>query len=71
MVRDEEGSVIAAMAKKLDLPLGALATKAMALEIGVSFSKEVGLRDMVFEGDSQLVINAVHGIGEADARLQF
>ena len=36
-----------------------------ALEIGVTFAEEVGLRDVVFEGDSQLVFNAVNGIGEA------
>ena len=48
MVRDEKGSVIAAMSRKLDLPLGALETEAKALEIGVSFVEDVGLRDVVF-----------------------
>lgn len=70
MVRDEKGSVIAAMSRKLDLPFGALETEAKALEIGVCFAEDVGLRDVVFEGDSQLVINAIHGIAEAEASVQ-
>ena len=70
MVRDEKGSVIAALSRKLDLPLGALETEAKALEIGVCSAEDVGLRDVVFEGDSQLVINAIHGIAEAEALVQ-
>ena len=69
MVCDEEGAVIVAMSKKVDLPLGALATKAKALEIRVTFIEEVGLKDVVFEGDSQLIINVVHGIGEAEVSV--
>jgi len=52
MVRDEEGNVVVAMCRKMDLPLGALETEAKALEIAVKFAEEVGLRDVVFEGDS-------------------
>ena len=70
MVRDEKGNVIAAMSRKLDFPLEVLETKAKALEIGVNFAKEVGLRDVVFKGDSQLIINAVHSFGEAAASVQ-
>ena len=70
MVRDEKGNVIAAMSRKLDFPLGVLETEAKALEIGVNFAKEVGLRDVVFEGDSLLIINAVHSSGEAAASVQ-
>ncbi|XP_075669676.1 uncharacterized protein LOC142639367 [Castanea sativa] len=69
IVRDEEGNVIAAMSRKLRLPLDALETEAKALEIGMEFAKEVGLRDVVFEGDSQLIINVVRGIGEAKASI--
>ena len=63
-MRDGEGNVVAAMCRKLDLPLGVLETEAKALEMGVVFAKEVGLRDVVFEADSQVLINAVHGTGE-------
>ena len=70
MVHDKEGNVIATMSKKLDLPLGALETEAKALEIGVKFAEEVGLRDVVFEGDTQVIINAVHSIREALTSIQ-
>ena len=66
---DEEGVVVAAMSRKLYYPLGALAIKAKALGIRVTFAEDVGLRDAVFEGDSQLVLNAVHGIGEAEVSV--
>ena len=69
-VRYEEGNVIAAMSRKLDLPLGALETEAKALETGMKFAEEVGLRDVVFEGDSQLIINAIHSIEEAAASVK-
>ena len=70
MVHNKEGNVIATMSKKLDLPLGALETEAKALEIGVKFAEEVGLRDVVFEGDTQVIINAVHSIREALTSIQ-
>ena len=69
-MHDEEGIVIATMARKLDLPLRALVMEAKALEIMVTFAEEVGLRDVVFEGDSQLIINAIHDIREAKASVQ-
>lgn len=50
-MRDEEGNVITAMSRKMDLPLGALEMEAKALEIGVKFAEEVELRDVVFKGD--------------------
>ena len=69
IARDEGGAVVAAMSRKLEYPLGALAIEAKALEIGVTFAEEVGLRDVVFEGDSLLIFNAVHGIGEAEVSV--
>ena len=70
IVHDEEGNVVAAMCRKLDFPLGELETEAKALEIGVTFAEEVGLRDVVFESDSQLTINAIHSTGEAASSIQ-
>ena len=64
-MRDEEGNVVMAMCRKMDLPLGVLEIEAKAQEIRVKFAEEVGLKDMVFKGDLQLIINAVHDIGKA------
>ena len=69
IVRDEEGNVVAAMCRKLDLPLGVLETEAKALEIGMAIAEEVGLKDVVFEADSQLLINSVHGTREATSSV--
>ena len=69
IAQDEGGAVVAAMSRKLEYPLGALAIEAKALEIRVIFAEEVGLRDVVFEGDSLLIFNAVHGIGEAEVSV--
>ena len=52
IMRDKEGNVIAAMCRQLDLPLSVLETEAKAIEIRMKFAEEVGLKDMVFEGDS-------------------
>ena len=65
IMHDEDGNVVATMCWKLDLPLGVLEMEAKALEIGMTFAEEVGLRDVVCEGDSQLIINVVHGTREA------
>ena len=70
MVRDEEGNVIAALSRKLDLPLGALEIEAKALEVGIQFAEEVELRKVVFESDLLLAINVVHGVEEAAASIQ-
>ena len=62
--------MIAALSRKLDLPLGTLEIKAKALEAGIQFSEEVELRKVVFESDLLLAINAVHGVEEAAASIQ-
>ena len=38
--------------------------------MGVKFVNEVGLRDVVFEGDSQLIINVIHDIGKIESSVQ-
>ena len=68
-MRDEEGNVVTAMCRKMDLPLGVLETEANAQEIRVKFAEEVGLKDMVFKGDLQLIINVVHDIGKVASSI--
>ena len=52
VIRDSTGEVVAALSKKLAVLLGALETEAKAMETGVRFAAEVGIRDAIFEGDS-------------------
>ncbi|XP_075654531.1 uncharacterized protein LOC142624702 [Castanea sativa] len=59
VIRDNEGHFIAGLSKKLNLPLGAIETKAKAFEIGIAFAGEIGIRDFVLEGDSLIMIQAL------------
>ena len=70
VVRDDAGHVIAALCRKLYTPLGPLVVEAKAIEIGVKFAKEVGVRDVIFEGDSLMICNAIHGLTEAAPSVQ-
>ena len=45
--RDDTGAVVAAMSKKMAVPLGALETEVKAMEMGVRFAAEVGIRDAI------------------------
>ena len=66
VVRDGEGQVIATLCKKLDNPLGPLEAEAKAMEIGVTFARDIGVREVTFEGDSLVICNAIHGLTEAN-----
>lgn len=59
VIRNDKGQIMGAVSKALPYPLGALETEAKAAEIGIVFSWELGLREIILEGDSQIVINAI------------
>ena len=59
VIRDDTGEVIAALIKIVNAPLGALEIEALAMEIGVSFARDVGIREAVFEGDSLIICKAL------------
>ena len=63
LIRDSTGEVVAALSKKWKWSLGAIEVEAKALEVGVIFAKDVGIRDAEFESDSLLVCNALQGLG--------
>ncbi|XP_030936217.1 uncharacterized protein LOC115961365 [Quercus lobata] len=70
VVRDGTGQVIAALSRKLYSSLGPLETEAKAMEIGVTFAMEKGVRDVTFEGDSLEICNAIHGLTVAAPSVQ-
>ena len=51
--------------------LGALETETKALEIGMHFALDVGIRNTVFKSDTLEVINAVEGITSSSSSTQF
>ena len=48
VVCDHEGSVLAALSKRMPLPLGPLEAKAKAMHEAISFAKDIGLQDVIF-----------------------
>ena len=59
MVRDKEGLVIVAMATHVPQLLQAIEIEALAANKALEFAQEMGLSDVVLEGDSSLVLVAL------------
>uniref|UniRef100_A0A7N2QXT7 Reverse transcriptase zinc-binding domain-containing protein n=1 Tax=Quercus lobata TaxID=97700 RepID=A0A7N2QXT7_QUELO len=49
IVRDHEGIVVAALSKRLPLPLGPLEAEAKAMDEAASFAADIGLQEAIFE----------------------
>nr|POE89471.1 hypothetical protein CFP56_65838 [Quercus suber] len=60
IVRDWHGHFVAAMCKKLHAPLGPLEAELKAVEVGMQFAKQLGLSDIIMEGDSLMVYRALN-----------
>ena len=45
--------------QELPYPFGALEVEAKATKVGVIFAWELGLREIILEGDSQVVMQAI------------
>ena len=60
VIRGKEGKFKVALSKKIKLPLGPIEAKAMAVEVGVQFTKDVGIRDVMVEGDSLIMQHALN-----------
>ena len=59
IIWDDKGRLKAAMTMKLHAPLGALEVEAKAFEVGMQFAKDVGIQDVVLEGDSIIINRAL------------
>ena len=55
VIRDSEGMVIAALSERITLPSTVEDVEALACRKAISFSIELGLQDVVFEGDSKII----------------
>ena len=50
-----------AMSKKISRPLGAIKAEAKAMEVSILFAWDLGLKNIVPEGDSLVVVQALKG----------
>nr|POF27269.1 hypothetical protein CFP56_12610 [Quercus suber] len=62
VIRDDKGRLKAALCRKITAPMGATEAEAKAFEAGLLFAKDVGVRDVILEGDSLVVYNALCNI---------
>ena len=51
VIRDHDGRVTTTLSKIVHQPLGPLQMGAKAMEERVTFALDVGIRDVIFEGD--------------------
>ena len=71
MICDSSGNVIVALSSPMVGPLGALEMEAKALEIGMHFTIDIGIRDAVFESNVLEIINAIQQIMAPSSSTQF
>ena len=62
VIKDEKGSVVAALSRKIYASLGTVEAEAKAFEMGLQLAKDVGVRDLILEGDSLNVYRALLGL---------
>ena len=65
VIRDHRGEIIGSLSLHIPLPPTVAEVEALACHRAVLFAKELCLHEVLFEGDSQIVINAL-----ADGRAE-
>ena len=61
VIRNAQGEVMGTMSKKISRPLGAIEAEAKAMEVGILFAWDLGLKNIVVEGDSLAIVQALKG----------
>lgn len=59
IIRDDKGRLEVAMSKKINAPLGAMETEAIAHEADLVFAKDISIHNLIIEGDSLIIHNAL------------
>ncbi|XP_075651545.1 uncharacterized protein LOC142622019 [Castanea sativa] len=69
IIRDHEGNFIAELSQKFHAPLGTVEAEGKAFEAGILFAKQMGIRDLVLEGDSVIVVQALKQVSNAPSTV--
>ena len=70
IIRDEEGQVEAALSKRIEAPLGAIEAEAKAFEVGLLVAKDIGIQEVVLEGDSIIIYNALYDVSNPPSSVE-
>ena len=62
VIRNYRGELMGAISKKIHLPLGAIEAEAKAMEEGILLAWDLGLKNIIVQGDSLAVVQALNGI---------
>ena len=58
VIRDQEGSVIGALSERIALPPSVEDVEALAGRRAILFAQELGLLEVIFEGDAEIIVNS-------------
>ena len=64
VIRDHEGSVIGALSERIALPPSMEDVEALVGRRSIAFAKEIGLQEVIFEGDAEIIITSLFTDGE-------
>ena len=67
VIRNRSGEVVAAMSECIPLPNSIVEVEAMACRRVMKFASEIGAQEVIFEGDSLIVIQALNNGGASEA----
>ena len=61
VIRDDNGLMVAVIAEKISLPYSVTAVEVLAAIKALRFSRDIGLKSLILEGDSKITVDALLG----------
>ena len=69
MVRDDQGCVAVDISNRINEPFGVVEVEVKAFEEGLLFAKDIGIQDIILEGDSLIIHKALYGLSLAPTSM--